>query len=457
MKKQDFKVTFLSDIVLNKTSNTQGKIENLDFITGSAFLGMAVSKMAYDFEIFHSGKIRFGEATPLFEGKESFKVPFSFFSPKLDLDNKEIKNNHFIDYEDDEELDKQYKQLRNGFMTKDLEYFELDFDYNQKSAYDNILRRSKDSTMFGYNAIKKGATWKFSLKFEDKIDISEVIRSLNGEHFLGKSKTSQYGRIQIEKLGEIETLKELEYQKSDTTYLYVNSSLALFDENGMPTFQPSKKSLGLETCEVVWEDTQVRTKIFTPYVYIRHGRDSSRLIIEKGSVIALKNVSQEDIKTLSKGIGGFLSEGYGEVLINPDFLLKEDTFSFKKVAYKYKEIQNIEANKDENLIEFLKAREDTKDSFKTLGDKVADFVKSNGAKYKKISSSQWGQIRMMAQFIKDKDKCVEEIKNFITHGTSSSKWENISKSFIDEIKKYEIDYIKLLAMKMAEISKKAEK
>ena len=51
MKKIDFKVTFLSDIVLNKSSNTEGNVETLDFITGASFLGM-VAKNYDKFENF---------------------------------------------------------------------------------------------------------------------------------------------------------------------------------------------------------------------------------------------------------------------------------------------------------------------------------------------------------------------------------------------------------------------
>lgn len=455
MKKQDFKVTFLSDIVLNKTSNTEGKIEKLDFITGSTFLAMAVSKIGYDFNTFQSGTIRFGEATPLQDGKESFKVPFCFFYPKLDFDKKKVKNNHFIDYSNQDEKDKQYKQIRSGYMTKDFEFFELDYNYTQKSAYDKKLRRSKDSSMFGYDAIKKGTTWKFTLKFKNDLNADNIIDALCGKQFLGKSKTAEYGLINIEKLGEIATIKTQKFEESEITYLYANSSLALFDENGMPTFKPTKQSLNIKDGDIFWEYTQILTKIFTPYNSKRQGRDSSRLVIEKGSVIALKNASKEDLEILSNGIGGFLSEGYGEFLINPKFLLKEQEFELKEVKYKYEKIKRIEIGKDTKLISFLNARKIKKEASKTTGEAVQSFIKEHKSKFNKVTSSQWGNIRMMAHFIQDKKKCAEEIEKYISHGTSSSKWEdgrNIFMSIIED-DSTDINYIKLLAMKMAESTK----
>jgi hypothetical protein len=49
MNKLTFKIEFLSDIVLQASSNTQGNIELLDFIPGSNFLGM-VAKNYNNFE-----------------------------------------------------------------------------------------------------------------------------------------------------------------------------------------------------------------------------------------------------------------------------------------------------------------------------------------------------------------------------------------------------------------------
>jgi hypothetical protein len=77
-----FQVEFLSDIVLPASSNTEGNIEHLDFIPGSNFLGM-VARSYIDFNdsfnVFHSGKVRFGDATLLHEGRATYKMPLSFF------------------------------------------------------------------------------------------------------------------------------------------------------------------------------------------------------------------------------------------------------------------------------------------------------------------------------------------------------------------------------------------
>ena len=40
MTQKYYKLTFLSDIVLQGSSNTEGKVETLDYITGSSILGI---------------------------------------------------------------------------------------------------------------------------------------------------------------------------------------------------------------------------------------------------------------------------------------------------------------------------------------------------------------------------------------------------------------------------------
>ena len=460
MRQRDFKVTFLSDIVLHGSSNSEGNIETLDFITGSSFLGMVAknydefAKTFDTFDIFHSGKVRFGEATPYFENKTTYKVPFCFFAPKLDSDKKEVKNNHFIDYDNQTELDKQYKQIRSGYITSNFDYINLDHTYSQKAAYDKENRKSKDSSMFGYKAIKKGATWKFTIKFDKDLDEKiekQVVENILGEKYLGKSKTAQYGKILIEELKDFKEENLENLNPKEITYVYINSSLALFNANGMPTFEPTIENLGLTNASINWEKTQIRTKKYTSYNFKRQTNDYTRLVIEKGSVIALKNASNEDINILKNGIGGYLNEGYGEVLINPSFLLKEGSFSLNKTEKKEVKLDIQKEKVDDVLISFLGNKKESKNKTYTLGEEVQEFIEDNKAKFEKISKSQWGQIRMLVQFNQKNRDYVEKIKDFITHGTSKKQWESAEKTLFSILDTKDMEFIKLLSMMMPKV------
>ena len=82
MNRLVFQVEFLSDIVLQATSNTQGNIEQLDFIAGSNFLGIVAQnydKFEDSFKIFHSGEVKFGDGHIL----KNNKITFFIFNPLL--------------------------------------------------------------------------------------------------------------------------------------------------------------------------------------------------------------------------------------------------------------------------------------------------------------------------------------------------------------------------------------
>ncbi|MGE3614033.1 MAG: hypothetical protein AB7G20_11230, partial [Sulfurimonas sp.] len=128
MKELVFQVKFISDIVLPASSNTEGKIDQLDFIAGSNFLGMVAknySKFANSFDVFHSGKVRFGDGHILKDAKtQTYKIPYSYFHKKLET--TPVFNHHFLDDKDFEDLG-QLKQLREGFITKEKEQAFVDY------------------------------------------------------------------------------------------------------------------------------------------------------------------------------------------------------------------------------------------------------------------------------------------------------------------------------------------
>lgn len=405
MEKRYFKLTFLEEVVLNKSSNTEGEIHPLDFINGSCFLGIVARE--YDnfndpFLIFHSGKLRFGEATLLHNGKRTYKTPLCFFAPKTDYSYKEVYNHHLLS--DDISQNKQLKQIRSGFITKDLEYLHPSYNYAQKTAYDTQKRKSKDSTMFGYTAFAARSSWVFAISFDDTIndkDKDKVIKALCGEKFIGKSKSAQYGKVKIIEFREfkeenLENPINFQTEKQQNIIVYVDSTLALFDK-GMPTWIPTKENLGLKDGEIDWENSQIKTRKFSPFNAKRQCKESTRMIIEKGSVIAISRASEDDINTLKKGVGAYLSEGYGELLINPNFLDKKGSFQLNPIKLEQK--GDLVSNPTNNtLAQFLQNRQTQAKDSTHLWEEVEEFVKQHKNKFQNVSKAQWGEIRMRLQF-----------------------------------------------------------
>ena len=406
-------------------------MSSLDFIPGSAFLGMAASRYGSfndPFKIFHSGAVRFCDASPIKEGKEFFKIPLSYFHKKLD--SSKIYNHHLLSHEEFEKFT-QLKQMRSGYINDDNEQLGLDLDFSQKSAYDKEKRRSKDSQMYGYEAFRAGMKWRFSVKFEPSAsedDINRVKGILEHSTRLGKSKSAEYGAVEIKFIGENTDKIQTFTPPENYTFVYARSRLALIDENGNPSYDVKYILPNLGANNVDYEKTQIRISNFTPYNGARATKDYERACINKGSVVALKELTGEQVAELENGVGAYLSEGFGEVLINPWFLnsgdAKDNPIEFQKEAETECSTGKIPIQSD--LAKFLKQKQIAKDQALEIAEEVAKFIGDHKNKFNKISNSQWGAIRAICKEVAVSDKVLNDKGDEIGNQTTAEKNKNIA-------------------------------
>jgi len=451
MQELIFKVEFLSDIVLPASSNTQGKIDSLDFIAGSNFLGMVAKDKEYNkfensFDVFHSGKVRFGDATLLQDDVPTYKVPLSFFHEKLDK-KRTVNQLH-----SPLSTLTQAKQFREGYITKDFSFAMVEYNYTQKSGYDKSKRRSKDSSMYGYSAIQKGTKWQFVLKYHHSIspkDLERIKNNLIGKQRLGKSKSSQYGEINITLIDrEVEQIEDTTLKSE--MILYVKSRLALIDENGDPTYDLRYLVDGLEYKQIDWSRTQLRTSTYNRYDGSRKTRDTQRVVINSGSVIVLKDITQEMINSIKRGVGIYLSEGFGEVLINPSFLMQK---SFKLDEFKKIEQPNISKKIRDDMVKFLFMKDEQRRKTLQVAIAVRKFIEENQNIYSKAMNSQWGTIRSICMSSSD-ELIKNSVEAYIRGGVAKDKWQGQkSKRLLEAINKSNspLAFTKLLSIQMPKL------
>jgi len=452
MKSLVFQVEFLSDIVLPASSNTEGNIEQLDFIPGSNFLGMVAreyTQFENSFDVFHSGKVRFGDATVLSNGKQTYKMPLAFFHEKLNTKTVFVHHNieDFSSY-------KQLKQMRNGYITGKREVSYISYSYAQKSAYDKVNRRSLEGSMFGYTAIKSGSKWQFTLQYDEISlkDLERIQTNLLGIKRLGKSKSAQYGEVKISLNGDNEVVEDLTLNEEVT--LYVKSRLALVDQDGNASYDLSHLCEGLGEENIVYEKTQLRTSTFTPYNGVRETKDYERVCINKGSVIVLKNVTKEQLACLKLGVGAYLSEGFGELLINPSFL-QGLSFEYKELPLPRNEITVVTLT--DETARFLQARKSVKMEELALANEVHIFIVKNKNLYSNKMNAQWGSIRSMCANTVD---ICSDVEDYITHGVAKDKWKGSKQSTLlaaMRSSKNALSFTKLLAMQMPKVKDEESK
>ena len=92
--------------------------------------------------------------------------------------------------------------------------------------------------MYGYESFKSGSKWRFCVKIDDSIldkDVELIKKTILSSTRLGKSKSSEYGLVKIEFLGESKaTCSSFENR---SVLLYCNSRLALVDAHGASTYE----------------------------------------------------------------------------------------------------------------------------------------------------------------------------------------------------------------------------
>ena len=465
MKTLYFQCELLTDVILNQKSASEGAQSTLDFIPGSNFLGIVASKLYKEatnqnFDIFHSGLVRFGDAHLAdCANNRSLHIPAVYFYPKM----KKISEVCYVmpkfsqaERTSDDLRKLQLKQARNGFYVfadNQIKEIKNDKNYAIKSAYDYNERRSADSKMYGYESLQRGAKFFFSIEVDVEQYAESIVKSLEGKHTLGRSRTAQYGLVKIKK---IESFNQPQSQpkssKDDYAFVYADSRLIFIDANGLPTLQPTAEQLGFaDGAEVDYEFSQIRTFQYSPYNFKRQAFDTDRVGIEKGSVIAVK-LNGTQSPCVSTYRGSYRNEGFGHVIYNPDFLKfnSEGKAEYKFVEEKEKkegnaqnkELKYIDINSSSPLISYLVQQNNLAYDQNEIYRLAGEFVTKNLGKFKNvISASQWGRIRAIAMESKnsnDLDKKLFESANrekgikggYLVHGIASDKWDNRKLSII---------------------------
>lgn len=481
MKTLQFKCKLLSDVILNQRAATEGNQESLTFIPGNCFLGI-VAKDYMNFqpqeqaEIFHSGHVRFGDAHPASKDAKtrSLHIPASLFYPKLKSLSEESYIHHFYSRSDDKNgangQPQQLKQCREGyyeFAENEANAVESLKNFAIKSAYDRTLRRSKDSQMFGYEGLEKGSEFYFSVEIDNEALAPIIEEKLTGRKHVGRSKTAQYGLIEITKASFQEipsAASQFSINGSNYITVYADGRLIFLDETGTATFQPTAQMLGLNG-EIDWEKSQIRTFQYAPWNGKRQTRDADRVGIEKGSVFVVKLHEPPTESQLPSYVGNYKNEGFGKVIYGWNLLQKagENGQTALQLTHKTRaQVTETRALEGTPLLSFLARKKHKNSSSVYIYEQVNNFV----SKYKPLFSqgkfsAQWGAIRNIALQNSTMDKILLELfdkkelkkrvasptdsstqqikeRGYITHGIKKKDWENkqrgkILREFIEQM------------------------
>lgn len=434
-----FRCRLKSDVVLTQTSATSGPQSSLDFIPGSCFWGITAHDIysnhrdcAYD--ILYSGNCRFGDAHPSSGTLRGIRTPASFYYEKdkdIFAGTSEVYVSHKVDHWKE---GIQPKQCRGGFVTVDsdgentkITKVDTSSTMSIKTAWSKETRSPEKSQLFAYEALDKGLELLFWVEFsgKDKQRNAEIIiNALTGIKSVGRSRSAQYGLVEIFQVYETECNmpeSNMTHSADDLYAVYADSRLIFLDTSGQPHFQPSAEELGFSDGAVIlWDKSQIRTFSYSSFNSKRGTHNSDYTGIEKGSVFIVKSPAPPFGDCW---VGKFKTEGFGHVIYNPSFFDVNEGVSTcefcKSAEYKVEYRHDAITAPEERLVKWLqsvKQESDVMSNIFDLNNKMIQYFNAS------VASSQWGQIRQIAMVC---DSCVDlrkSIVKFTTEGLRKDFW-----------------------------------
>lgn len=483
MNELKYKCTLVTDVVLSTSSATEGEQQTLDFIPGNNFLGIVASRL-YDeltprdsWLLFHSGKVRFGDAHPLVGGYRSLRVPADMYYPKLKSPVDGCYVYSHLPKEWNEELKSlQLKQCRAGFYAFGTDGVAVEAsvrkNFSIKSAYDRERRCSRDAMMYGYESLGAGMALAFTIEMDDDVpqQLAERLEgALVGRRHIGRSRTAQYGQVSIAPCNFEESKSA--GPAGNLWRIYADGRLIFHDEeSGAPTLRPEASQFKLpEGCKVRWDLSQVRTFRYAPWNAKRQAFDTDRMGFEKGSVFVVEcAVGQMPV---SSYVGAYNAEGFGRIIMNPSFL---EADAQGRAACRFRKSEDepqtpLSVGKADVggslLVGYLKRcqqndvrREEIYAAAKGFVDRYSDRFKGHAF------ASQWGTIRSIANAHTDAKELMRLLfdgpRAYLMHGVAKDKWEEKGRLYVFEnfCRSQSAEDLQLILVDLAsEMAKNADK
>lgn len=339
------KIDLQEPVIFSESAASLGGHQSLDYISGASLLGVSASKLYASlgkdaFDVFHRGKVRFGNAYPLSsDNAECYPIPFVWFYAKgsayKSTDNK-LKGEAIFNLMNRENQslpdNKQPKQLRTGYISHQLDHVSSRHSLRMKTAIDPKTARAASAQLFGYQSLEEGQSFLANIVIDNDLDPEikrQVEESLQGTLFLGRSRSAQYGKVN----SRVVTLKNQVGQSrisGNDSVLWLHSDLALTTKEGLPIGENTleaalSRALGTlnQSGYIDWDKSSLRFRQYSPYNAYRNAYDMQRQVIEKGSVIYLKNVPADSFSKPTQYVGLYQAQGLGHIEINHPLLAGE--------------------------------------------------------------------------------------------------------------------------------------
>ncbi len=286
MTTQSLVITLLDPVVLPSQAATASRMETLTYLPGATLLGIAAGQL-YDqlgqAGAFHSGAVRFEDAFAVNDsGHLCLPAPLSLHRPKGEPAAGATSAKDFTTTAPQPG----HKQIRGKEVVLDGSsgFFTPRRMASMRTAIAFETGLAAEGQLYGYEALAPGQRFRARIVGDRADWVAQIAQALCGEHFIGRSKTAEFGRVRIETEDADWSLPGGDAAAEDR-FVWFLSDVWLHDANGLPTARPEAGLFNAETID--WARSFVRTRRVAPYNATWNARGEERELITRGSVLTL--------------------------------------------------------------------------------------------------------------------------------------------------------------------------
>jgi hypothetical protein len=336
--------------ISNDDTSQHGQTDTLKFFRGSTIRGYVITQLSKnpDFELYKgelfSGKIRFLNAYPCVNGRETVPSLKGFYEDKSETEGRKKLNNVIT-----EDVISGYKRAALGrfcYIDNDLTIIYSDVEVSDDLNI-NIGREDAKKNVFRSQYIRKNQTFSGYIAFNDDVDenlTKKIASTLDQDIYIGNRRSAGYGECICTQKEFIDNMPYNELRTAvggEDLYMVLLSDTVMLDDNGEPTglnLEELASKLGCDTVTI--EKCATSTVDIRGYNSIWQSAIPSTIMYEAGSVFYLKAsspISSDKLRMLeASGIGIRKDEGFGQIA----FMGNYAQIGYKLAAKKYTQEQH---------------------------------------------------------------------------------------------------------------------
>lgn len=432
MHKVRYQIRTLSPILLSAQSGDMNMTATLDYIPGSALLGVLAGKYIQaknlgktahkDSDNFYNwfldSGIIFGNAYPC-KKKDEDRVE-SYLPVPLSIQTEKNNEDEAIDLlrNDSKEQMKTisgYCHIAGDTILKLTPSKSLSFHHARP---DRIKGHSTEGQIFNYESIDPDQLFEGEIIGAENT-LKEFIELVDNEFpiKLGRSRTAQYGQAELKILSDTPEELEVKDDLDNKIYLTFLSQTILYNQNGFPSTSLNDlkrylaDTLGIDSGRIKINKSFKKPVEIENFISIWRLKRPSEVAFEAGSCFSIQitngnnSISSKLIDLQKNGLGERRGEGFGRIKLN--WWHEKDRYTVRENDERKKEVKEPNSKIPELTARIFK--EVIKENWKRVIERKALTEYEQFAKRRPPTNALLGRLEMMLKNAKSKEKFLEQI------------------------------------------------